>query len=94
MVESYNAGGRPESPFEGGVKEFNSRDALLRVRNRKPNKDAEHRVPIGSGPYAQWIFFTWRFEISEIFSQLPFQGGIPRLCRHTKPALLPTHHER
>ena len=28
------------------------RDTLLRVRNRKPNKDGEHLVPTGSGPYA------------------------------------------
>jgi hypothetical protein len=35
------------------VKKFNGREALLRVRNRKSNKDAEHRVPTGSGPYAQ-----------------------------------------
>jgi 5-oxoprolinase (ATP-hydrolysing) subunit A len=27
------------------------RDTLLRVRNRKPNEDAGHRIPTGSGPY-------------------------------------------
>ena len=32
------------SPPEA-VKKFNGRDALLRVRDGKPNTDAEHRVP-------------------------------------------------
>jgi len=31
-----------------GVKQFNGRDALLRVRDGKPKTDAEHRVPIRS----------------------------------------------
>ena len=35
------------------VKEFNGRDALLRVRDAKPNTDAEHSVPTGSGLYDQ-----------------------------------------
>ncbi|MCI0626490.1 MAG: hypothetical protein L0387_33390, partial [Acidobacteria bacterium] len=30
----------------------------LRVRDGKPNTDAEHRVPTGSGLYAQPNFFT------------------------------------
>ena len=33
------------------------RDALLRVREGKPNTDAEHRIPIKSGSYAQPNFF-------------------------------------
>ena len=40
------------------VKEFKGRDALLRVRDGKPNRDAEHRVPTKSGSYAQPNFFT------------------------------------
>jgi hypothetical protein len=31
-----------------GVKTFNGRDALPRVRDGKPNRDAEHRVPTGA----------------------------------------------
>ena len=40
------------------VKKFNGRDALLRVRDGKPNTDAEHRVPTESGLQAQTNFFT------------------------------------
>ncbi len=40
------------------VKKLNGRDALLRVRDGKPNTDAEHRVPTGLGLYAQANFFT------------------------------------
>jgi hypothetical protein len=35
------------SPETG--KKINGRDALLRVCDAKPNTDAEHRVPTGSG---------------------------------------------
>ena len=35
---------------------FSGRDALLRVRDSKPNTDAEHRVPIESG-YSPNQFF-------------------------------------
>jgi len=42
----------------GAVKKFNDRDALLRVRDAKPNTDAEHRVPTGPVQYAQPNFFT------------------------------------
>ena len=45
-------------PHPGAVKKFNGRDALLRVRDAKPNTDAEHRVPTGSRLYAQPNFFT------------------------------------
>jgi hypothetical protein len=33
------------------VKKFNGRGALRRVRDGKPNTDAEHRVPTGSRLY-------------------------------------------
>ena len=46
------------------VKKFNGRDALLRVRDGKPNTDAEHRVPTESGLQAQTKV-----------SQLPFVKG-------------------
>jgi len=46
------------------VKTFNGRDALPRVHNRKPNPDAGHRVPTGSGSCGK-----------RNFSQLP---GKPR----------------
>jgi hypothetical protein len=40
------------------VKRFNGRDALLRVRNGKPNTDGEHHVPTESGLRAQPNFFA------------------------------------
>ena len=40
------------------VKKFSGRDALLRVRDGKPNTDAGHRVPTESGLQAQPKFFT------------------------------------
>ncbi len=40
------------------VKKVNGRDALLRVRDGKPNTDAEHRVPTESGLQTQTNFFT------------------------------------
>ena len=36
-----------EGTFPGDVKNFNGK-ALLRIRDAKPNTDAEHRVPTGS----------------------------------------------
>ena len=45
-------------PHSEAVKKFNGRDALLRVRDGKPNTDAEHRVPTESGLQAQTNFFT------------------------------------
>src|SRR5688500_6290161 len=52
-------------PPEAG-KNFNGRDGLRRVRDGKPNMDAEHRVPTGS-PYTT----------NRIFSQLLFvKGGL------------------
>ena len=33
------------TPDQGAVKKSNGRDALPRVRDDKPNTDAEHRVP-------------------------------------------------
>jgi hypothetical protein len=33
------------------VKKFNGRDALLRVRDAKPNTDAEHRAPLPDHVY-------------------------------------------
>ncbi|MCI0627820.1 MAG: hypothetical protein L0387_40245, partial [Acidobacteria bacterium] len=38
----------PLTPPPEAVKKLNGRDALLRVRDGKPNTDAEHRVPTGS----------------------------------------------
>ena len=35
------------------IKRFNGRDALRRVRDGKPNTDAEHRVPTRSSSYDQ-----------------------------------------
>ena len=52
------AGHSPSPPTPGAVKKFHGRDALPRVRNRKPKADAEHRVPTRTRPYAQWNFFT------------------------------------
>jgi len=46
------------SPRPGAVKDFNGRDALLRVCDGKPNTDAEHRVPTESSLQAQTNFFT------------------------------------
>src|SRR5688572_12304821 len=46
------------------VEKFNGRDALLRVRDDKPNTDAEHRVPTESRLYDQ-----------PNFSQLPSCKG-------------------
>jgi len=46
-------GSRPASPSPrptGGVKNFNGSEALLRVRDGKPNM--EHHVPTESGSYA------------------------------------------
>ena len=40
------------------MKKLNGRGALLRVRDRERNRDAEHRVPTGSGLCAQPNFFT------------------------------------
>jgi hypothetical protein len=40
------------------VKKIKGRDALLRVRNRKPNPDAGHRVPTQSGSCGRANFFT------------------------------------
>ncbi|MCI0624311.1 MAG: hypothetical protein L0387_22150, partial [Acidobacteria bacterium] len=40
------------------VQKFKGRDALLRVHDGKPNTDAEHRVPTGSGSCAQPNSFT------------------------------------
>jgi len=37
------------APLPGARKKFDGRDALLRVRDGKPNTDAEHRVPTESG---------------------------------------------
>ncbi len=48
----------PSPPAPEALKKLNGRDALLRVRDGKPNTDAEHRVPTGSGLYAQPNFFT------------------------------------
>ena len=49
---------------------FDGRDALLRVRDSKPNTDVEHRVPTRSGLYDQ-----------PNFSQLPTLGrGEPMLA--------------
>ncbi len=42
----------PRAPPEA-VKKFKGRDALLRVRDGKPNTDAEHRVRTGSDLCAQ-----------------------------------------
>jgi hypothetical protein len=42
----------------GAGKKFNSRDALRRVCDGKPNTNAEHRVPTGSRLYDQPNFFT------------------------------------
>ena len=46
-----------EGTSPGDVKNFNGK-ALLRVRDAKPNTDAEHRVPTGSRLYDQPNFFT------------------------------------
>ena len=48
----------PPTPLPEAVKKFNGRDALLRVHNRKPNPDAGHRVPTGSGSCGKRNFFT------------------------------------
>ena len=43
-----------EGTSPGDVKNFNGK-ALLRVRDAKPNTDAEHRVPTASRLYEQRI---------------------------------------
>ena len=48
----------PPTPLPEAVKKFNGRDALLRVRDGKPNTDADHRVPTGSRLYAEPNLFT------------------------------------
>ena len=53
------------------VKKFNGRDALLRVRDGKPNTDAEHCVPTGLRLYDQ-----------PNFSQLPSPEGSPAVLNH------------
>jgi hypothetical protein len=40
------------------VKKFNNKDTLRRVRDGKPNTDAEHRVPTRSRSYDQPNCFT------------------------------------
>ncbi|MCI0627679.1 MAG: hypothetical protein L0387_39515, partial [Acidobacteria bacterium] len=61
----------------------------LRVRDGKPNTDAEHRVPTGSGLYAQPNFFTAPLS--------PALGrGEPRIALgfNSTPVLLSDFHDR
>jgi len=50
--------GRRSSQLSEAVKNFNGRDALLRVRDGRQSTGAEHRVPTGSGLYALPNVFT------------------------------------
>ena len=45
-----------DQPAPGPPKNWNGRDALLRVREGKPKADAEHRVPtnLQRKPQGQW----------------------------------------
>jgi hypothetical protein len=59
------------------VKKLNGINALLRVRDGKPNPDVEHRVPTESGLQAQLNFFTAPLVQGGLFlkRQLHFSSG-------------------
>ena len=57
----------PQATAPEAVKQFNGRDALLRVRDGKPKTDAEHRVPTPADLQAKTDFFTAPLPLAERF---------------------------
>lgn len=65
----------------GSVKKFNGRDTLLRVRDGEPHTDAEHRVRMGSGSYAQPNLFTVPLSVAG-------HAGLPPLAEWNQGTLI------
>ena len=70
------------NPLEA-VKKFNGRDALQRVRDGKPNTDAEHRVPTRSRLYDEPNFF--RPSLKKESKKAKSSGGESRGKRTDNP---------